>query len=66
MPAAGEDRMESIYRNPVGAQSNMPLEGQQESGMRSGGRVSDDTAWQRTSSNSGAKEATASAGKRAA
>lgn len=30
MPTQGEDRMESIYRNPVGAQSGMPLEGQQE------------------------------------
>lgn len=42
MPAAGENRMESIYRNPVGAQSGMPLEGQQESGTRSpkGGRSS--------------------------
>lgn len=28
MPTEGEDRMESIYRNPVGAQSGMPLEGQ--------------------------------------
>lgn len=28
MPTAGECRMESIYRNPVGAQSDMPLEGQ--------------------------------------
>lgn len=38
MPAAGEDRMESIYRNPVGAQSNMPIEGQQqEGGTRSTG-----------------------------
>lgn len=30
MPTAGEDRMESIYHNPVGAQSGMPLEGQQQ------------------------------------
>lgn len=29
MPTAGEDRLESVYRNPVGAQSGMPLEGQQ-------------------------------------
>lgn len=28
MPTAGEDRDESVYRNPVGAQSGMPLEGQ--------------------------------------
>lgn len=34
MPTAGEDRMESIYRNPVGAQSGMPLEGQQRGDMR--------------------------------
>lgn len=35
MPTEGENRMESIYRNPVGAQSGMPLEGQQEGGTRS-------------------------------
>lgn len=34
MPTEGEDRMESIYRNPVGAQSGMPLEGQQEVATR--------------------------------
>lgn len=34
MPTAGENRMESIYRNPVGAQSDMPLEGQHEGGAR--------------------------------
>lgn len=28
MPTEGEDRYESVYRNPVGAQSGMPLEGQ--------------------------------------
>jgi hypothetical protein len=28
MPTAGENRMESIYRNPVGAQSGIPVEGQ--------------------------------------
>lgn len=28
IPAAGEDRDESIYRNPVGAQSGYELEGQ--------------------------------------
>ncbi len=28
MPTAGEDRNESVYRNPVGAQCGMPLEGQ--------------------------------------
>lgn len=30
IPAAGEDRYESIYRNPVGAQSGYDLEGQRE------------------------------------
>jgi hypothetical protein len=28
IPAAGEDRDESVYRNPVGAQSGYELEGQ--------------------------------------
>jgi hypothetical protein len=28
MPTEGEDRYESVYRNPVGAQSGAPLEGQ--------------------------------------
>lgn len=39
MPAQGEDRNESVYRNPVGAQSGMPVEGQQEavSGLRDAG-----------------------------
>lgn len=39
MPVEGEDRKESIYRNPVGAQSGMPLEGQQEveTGAQEGG-----------------------------
>jgi len=32
IPTAGEDRYESIYRNPVGAQSGMPLEGQKSDG----------------------------------
>lgn len=35
IPTEGEDRMESIYRNPVGAQSGMPLEGQQSQGRQS-------------------------------
>lgn len=30
LPTAGEARLESIYRNPVGAQSGFPLEGQRE------------------------------------
>jgi hypothetical protein len=30
IPAAGEDRNESVYRNPVGAQSGYELEGQRE------------------------------------
>lgn len=30
MPTEGEDRYESVYRNPVGAQSGAPLEGQHE------------------------------------
>jgi hypothetical protein len=30
MPTEGEDRLESVYRNPVGAQSGAPLEGQHE------------------------------------
>lgn len=34
MPAKGEDRMESIYHNPVGAQCGLPLEGQRETGRR--------------------------------
>ena len=39
MPTQGEDRMESIYHNPVGAQCGMPLEGQQECGTRLPKRV---------------------------
>lgn len=39
MPTEGEDRMESIYHNPVGAQCGMPLEGQHEGAQESGTRV---------------------------
>lgn len=47
MPTVGEDRMESIYRNPVGAQSGMPLEGQQSApaGQQSGGTRSPWHLW---------------------
>ncbi len=38
MPTEGEDRMESIYRNPVGAQSGLPLEGQHEAEQQGGTR----------------------------
>jgi len=38
MPTEGEDRMESIYHNPVGAQCGMPLEGQGEIGAGSRNR----------------------------